>query len=486
MLILKPSRIAAAAAAAVLCALGAVTAAQAAPTTPPGENGSRITLMGLSQQYRFTGGEFDATADAAGNAYIGWLANATPGSASKTVFLCTIKVTKTACSGGTQTIPSKDTVEAADLNLLPGSKSVTMVWFANTAGGQILKSVSQAGAGASSPVKIASAPSNGQLFDAVIGPSGKVWTVSGLVDGTTLDVSAEGSTPPAPPTPPWEVGFAQIAFTGSTAVLVIQQAGSISVPDEYASLTGGKWSAFKPLTGTESAGYAPGLTETSAGLRVVAVSQPDFYHPVVASWQNGSFGPAKLFGDNNDCAPNSAATTTDASGRLADITNECGQITVDNFPRTTKASIVRFAAGGDVVGSTPRIATLPSGRGWAVFALDSASSEFDQLIADPVLLPALRTKVTGDSTGGDVTVTGPVSCLPVVSTTVAVSGAPASGWHTTGTTLTLGGKTQGSSLNGAALTPGNSYILAGTASFADGSKKATATASLTFKACPAP
>ena len=159
---------------------------------------------------------------------------------------------------------------------------------------------------------------------------------------------------------------------------------------------------------------------------------------------------------------------------------------MDNFPRTTKAAIARFAAGDDVVGSTPRIATLPSGRGWAVFALDNASSDFDKLVAAPVLLPALHTKVTGDSTGGDATVTGPVSCLPVVSTTVAVSAAPASGWHTTSTSLTLDGKTQAGSLDGATLTPGKSYTLAGTASFADGSKKQTATANLTFKACPAP
>jgi hypothetical protein len=476
----------------MVCALGAFTAAQAGPTgqagpaTPPGENGPRLTLMGTSAQYRFTGGEFDATADAAGNTYLGWLANTTPGSASKAVHLCTIKLAKAACSGGTQTIPSEDMVEAADLNLLPGSNSVTMVWFANTAGGEVLKSVSQAGAKASSPVKIAPAPANGQLFDAVIGPSGHVWMVSGEDDGTTIDVDAEGSTPPSPPTAPWEVGFAQIAFTGSTAVLVIQQAGSISVPDEYSSLTGSKWSAFKPLTGTESGGYAPGLTTTSSGLRVVTVSQPDFYHPVVASWQNGKFGPAKLLGDSNDCAPNSAATTTDASGRLADITNECGQITIDNLPRTTKAAVVRFAAGDDVVGSTPRIATLPSGRGWALFALDNTMNDFDTLVAAPVLLPALRTNLTGDSTAGDVTVTGPVSCLPVVSTTVAVSAAPASGWHTTSTSLTLGGKTQPASLDGATLTPGKSYTLAGTASFADGSKKQTATVNLTFKACPAP
>jgi hypothetical protein len=373
----------------------------------------------------------------------------------------------------------------ADLRLLAGSKSVTMVWFANTAGGEVLKSESQAGAKASSPVKIASAPANGELFDATIGPSGHVWTVTGDDAGNELGVHAEGSTPPSPHAP-WPVGFARLAFTGRTAVLVIQQAGTISSPVDYASLTGNKWSAFKPLTGTWSAGYAPGLTTTPAGLRVVTVSAPDFYHPVVASWNGGSFGPAKLIGDTNNCAPNSAETTTDASGRLADITNECGQITIDNLPRTTKAAVVRFAAGRDVVGSTPRIATLPSGRGWAVFALQEEPSGFDELIAAPVLLPALRTKVTGDSAGGDVTVTGPVSCLPVVSTTVAVSAAPASGWHTTSTSLTLGGKKQAGSLDGATLTPGKSYTLTGTASFADGSKKQTATANLTFKACPAP
>ncbi|HEY2579780.1 MAG TPA: hypothetical protein VGI74_26000 [Streptosporangiaceae bacterium] len=135
---------------------------------------------------------------------------------------------------------------------------------------------------------------------------------------------------------------------------------------------------------------------------------------------------------------------------------------------------------------TPELATLPSGRPWAVFAVQNSTSGFHELMAVPLLLPALHTQVTGRSTGGSATVTGPVSCMPVVDTPVSVSAAPASGWHTTSTALTLNGKAQGGTLHGASLNPGQSYTLTGTAKFADGGKTGSATAKLTFKACPAP
>lgn len=63
--------------------------------------------------------------------------------------------------------------------------------------------------------------------------------------------------------------------------------------------------------------------------------------------------------------------------------------------------------------------------------------------------------------------------------------APASGWHVVSTSLALNGKAQSDTLAGASLDPGQTYTLAATAKFADGSKTQSATANLSFKACPA-
>jgi hypothetical protein len=478
---LIPRRTLAVLAAAAVCALGAATAANAAP---PGLNGPKLTLVKLSQQVQFTSDSFDTVADSAGDTYIGWLANTAPGSTTRAIYLCTLKPQKSTCSGGVQTIQSKTLETASDLELLAGSKSVTMVWYVNSPSkGTIYKSAAQAGGKPSSPAAIATAPANGELFDAVIGPSGHIWTVSGDDAGDNLTVSAEGSSPPSP-TQPWGAGFARLAFSGNTAVLAIQEAGSITVPVSYASLTNGTWSAFQSLTGTWSAGYGPGLTKTSSGLRLVTASPS--YIPVAAAWTGSAFGPAKPIGNSGTCAPDSAETTTDLSGRLADVTNECNKITVDNLQHTTKAATVRFDPNGTVAGGTPEVATLPSGRAWVVYAIQTPQSDYDELIAAPVLLPTLHTHVSSTTAAGSVTVTGPVSCLPVIDTSVGASAAPASGWHVVSTSLTLSGKAQSGTLAGASLKPGQTYTLEAMAKFADGSKKQSATAQLNFKACPAP
>ncbi|HEY1915423.1 MAG TPA: hypothetical protein VGH27_07585 [Streptosporangiaceae bacterium] len=467
--------------AAALCVLGAATAANA---SPPGLNGSKLTLVKVSQQVQFTGGSFDAAADTAGDTYISWIANTTPGGSAKAIYLCTLKPQGDTCSGGIQKYQSTIVDTASDLELLPGSTSVTLVWYVNSpTKGTIYKSVAQAGGKPGAATAIATVPANGEMFDAVMGPSGHIWTVSGDDVGDNLTISAEGSSPPSP-AQPFAAGYARLAFSGNTAVLAIQQGGSITVPISYASLTGSKWSAFQSLAGTWSGGYGPGLTTTASGLRIVTASPS--YVPVAASWNGTAFGPIAPIGNPGTCAPSSAETRTDASGRLADVTNECGKITVDNLQNTTKAATVRFDAGGTVAGSIPEIATLPSGRAWVVYAIQTPQSDYHELLAAPVLLPTRSKNITTTGTAGSVTVNGPVSCLPVIDTSVGVSAAWASGWHVTSTSLTLDGAAQSGTLAGASLKPGKSYTLAGTAKFADGSKTQSATANLTFKACPAP
>jgi hypothetical protein len=281
------------------------------------------------------------------------------------------------------------------------------------------------------------------------------------------------------------VGYAQLAFAGGTAVIAVQKAGSLSTPVDYAWDAGGSWTALRPLSGTWSVGYAPGLTQTAAGLRLVTATADASYKPVVSRWTGHGFSGTTPIGDTNNCAPNSAETGSDPSGRLTDVTNECGSITVDNMPTSSRAAIFRFPAKGTVAGSGPELATLGSGRGWVVYALQN-ETDYDQLVAIPVLLPALTSTVATSSLAGVARVTGPVSCLPVVTTPVAVAAASAGHWQVLSKALTLSGKSQGSVLNGARLRPSASYKLVGTVTFGDGQRRLTVKAVLDFKACPAP
>jgi hypothetical protein len=120
-----------------------------------------------------------------------------------------------------------------------------------------------------------------------------------------------------------------------------------------------------------------------------------------------------------------------------------------------------------------------------VYALQNETG-YDQLLAVPVLLPALTSTVSKSSVAGVARVSGPVSCLPVVTTPVAVAAASTGHWQVLSKALTLSGKSQGSVLNGALLRPGASYKLVGSVTFGDGQRRLTVKAVLAFKACPAP
>ena len=67
---------------------------------------------------------------------------------------------------------------------------------------------------------------------------------------------------------------------------------------------------------------------------------------------------------------------------------------------------------------------------------------------------------------------------------MSVAGHPASGWKVSARQVTLGGKKVGASINGAALTAGKTYKLAGTVTFAQGGSRSKVKATLTFRSCP--
>jgi hypothetical protein len=378
--------------------------------------------------------------------------------------------------------------------LATGPGTAMLVWFHDTAAsdttstGGKLATATYAGGVLSAPVDQADAPSHGALLDVVRDPVGAIWVALSKGAATPGDFAKvqvrQGlAGTPDDRTAPWPVDDAWLAFSGSTPVLAISRYGSISEPIRYASAPGGSWSSFAPVPNTWNVGGA-GLVRTSRGVRLVASEGNAGYRPVVSAFANGAFGTPRLTGDTSSCAPSSHDLVTDASGRLADVGNECGKITVANLPATTKAALVRFSSGDTVAGGPPQITTTGRGAGWVAFG--TLSSTATKLKVVPIMLPALTTSKGKSAAAGKVTVRGPVSCLPAVQTPVGVRAKPASGWKVKSRSLKLDGTAvSGASINGGSLAAGSSHTLSGVAKFSrPGHSTATVKTSLSFKACP--
>jgi hypothetical protein len=207
-------------------------------------------------------------------------------------------------------------------------------------------------------------------------------------------------------------------------VLGIDKDGAISDPVSFASKrAGGTWSAFRKVAHTWTSDANFGLARTPRGVRLVATVDNASYRPVVSRWTGAGFSRPSLTGDTNNCSPSSHDPVADASGRLADVSTECSDLTIANLPGTTRAAIVRFNVHGTFAGGSPQLTTAPSGRGWVAWSIESSVS--NKLLAAPVLLPG-RDVTVHKSAGGDrVALTGPASCLPPVGVHVGVTGSPA-------------------------------------------------------------
>jgi len=285
---------------------------------------------------------------------------------------------------------------------------------------------------------------------------------------------------------PYMPGSAQLAFAGSTAVLAIQQAGMITQPISYASEQGGRWTAFKQLANTWTGAANLGLAQTTSGVRVLASVDNSDYSPVVSRWTGSSFSPPQLTGDKGSCAPSSHDPVADASGRMADISNECEDLAVANLTDTLHAAVVRFPSGGTIGGAAPQLATAPRGHGWAVWSIE-ATTGGDNLLAGPVLLPGRDVSAQATGQSNQVKLTGPASCLPPVGIAVKAAGTPAAGWTVTSSSLALDGTAlSGTTLDGSALTAGTSHTLTGTVTFTKGGTHLPVTATLKFTSCPNP
>ncbi|MGD0084451.1 MAG: hypothetical protein ABSD78_14830 [Acidimicrobiales bacterium] len=467
---------------AVACMASAATTADASPTVSPGPTTSPVTL---TTGYTLSG--YDVATSTSGTAYIGWIANTSKSNgATRAVHLCEVKPGTTSCSGGVQVVDALGDSSAEGLRVLVHSSGkVALVWFYEDVSGGHIGLASTSSTGTLQPaIDVGGAPKDGQLLDAEIAPDDSVWTVAGPSSGNGIQVRPGGGTAAKNVSTPYSVGFAELAFTGTTPVIATQEAGSITQPAGYTYESRGSWSAVHNVAQTWTGGARVGLAETRYGLRLIASVDNSSYQPVVAAWTGAGFSKPTETGDHNPCGPRSHDTVADASGRLADISYECTDIAVTNLPDTRHAAVVRFSAGGTINATDPRLATTPRGHAFAVWSVAAGAS--DRLLLVPVLLPDLSTTTTEDSSAGSVSVTGPVSCLPADDIGVGVEGKPAKNWHVHQQWLTLGAETVHSPLAGASLTAGKTYTLTGHVTFTDGNANKSVTAAHTFRACPAP
>jgi hypothetical protein len=469
-------------------------ASQAASPDKPGLVGPRVVLQDHAS---FSG--YDAGTDAAGNTYIGWIGdNDANDNANREVYLCTLPPGAEACSGGIQAIPSLDISGSADLRLLvtPGGL-VTLVWFHDHfpaaydgRDGRIAIATSQSGGPLTPATDVATAPSNGELLDAELGPGGALWTIAAVGAGTSSMEVREGvANAPVNVALPYSPGVAELAFSGTQPVIAVTKDAAITSPVGYISGSGAGFTGVGSAPATWTGGANIGLVGTPSGVRLIASENDAGYWPVIAQWTGSAFAKPHLTGDKRDCAPSTHDLNTDASGRLVDISNECGNMTVANLPGTTVASTLQFPAGGIPADGIPQIATTPRGHGVVVWSVEDASGpDGNRLYFSRLLLPGLDTSVAKRSSAGRVTVTGPVSCLPASTIAVAVKGAPVAGWRVSSASLSFGGKKLAAktTLDGAKLTGGKLYLLSGHVVFSHGGHQSTVTESLKFRSCNNP
>ncbi len=459
----------------------AVRAARAAAR--PGLAGPIITLENNAE---FSG--LDAATDKSGRTYIGWIAD--NGVDLRHVHLCVLPPGARKCAGGVKTVAGPGSASAAGLTVLVTAGGlVTLVWQHTTdasesgpQGDEIATATFQNGT-LSGPSDLATAPSFGAMLDATLGPNNSIWVVGEPSSDKGLQVRPGLDSKAVNLKTPWEVGGARIRFGGSTGVIAIQKAGAISENIAFSIIRNGSFGKFSKLAHTWTADGNIGLTNSSSGLRLV-VSEPNAsYHPESWSFTGSGFGRPTLTGDFNNCQPTDHDLVSDASGRVADVSEECEDVAVVNMADTRHSGVARFSIhNGTFAGGTLQITTTPRGKGWVVWGEESTAG--NKLLAAPVLLPGQTVTVSKTARSNHLTLSGPASCLPPVGIKVGVRGKPAKNWHVSGSTLKLGNSVlHSTTLNGGSLVPGKVYTLTGTVHFTGSGAHVTLTASLKFRSC---
>jgi hypothetical protein len=483
------SRLGTAAVTAVLIATGFVVASpgsSAAARHAQAVSSKRVTLA-TGQVF----GNYDVAADAAGNAYIGWISSSSTESAP-TVHLCKLPPSANSCVGGVQTTSALSASSAQGLRVLttPSGGKVTLLWFHNgptsqtsDEGGEIAEATAAHGLNLSTATDVADAPSNGSLLDAEFGPKFSIWTIaSPPLPDQTLEVHPGLSAAHTNVNAPFAASGAQLAFTKGKPIMAIDKDGAVTVAAQYSTGSAtGSFGSFHPVAGTWTNALSV-LKGTAHGVRLIATSGPNAYHPAIAKWNGHGFGRPALTADHNNCGPSTHDASTDPSGRLLDVSNECGQITVANYVNDDTAAIHRFAGGTTTF--TPQIAAGARGIATVVWSTQKEGTFGDALHVLRVPLPDTTHSVLKHGKGGKISLIGPTTCLPPVLVHAKLGANPAKHWAIRSRTLKLGSHAvKKNRINGATLAPGKSYTLHGTVVFGKGSARDTLKATLTFATC---
>ena len=393
----------------LLAAIGAVSCALALATAPPagavthpaGSIGSSIVIARAADLI----GDYDVAANSAGTAYIGWITNS--GSPDfRQVHLCTLPVAARTCSGGVQTIPAGGST-ATDLRvLLTSSGTVLLVWFRDgdhaldgPQGGEIAEATAASGLHLTAATAVASAPSHGELLDAELSPGGSLYTVAYSGVGTTaVQVRSAPSSPYVTLHSHYSIGEGQLAFAGNTPVLAITKYGAVSTPAGWtARASNGSWSAFANVAATWTTGGLT-LVRTAHGTRLITGINDASYHPVLAAWNGHGFNRRVGTVDKSNCGPSSHDGTTDASGRLLDVSWECNDVTIANYADGAHAALTRIHVPGTPT-ATPQIGSGRRGIATVAWSNENAKGGSDLHVSRVRLATATRT-VHGHATGG--------------------------------------------------------------------------------------
>ena len=182
--------------------IGTTTAtAQAASAAKPGPIGPRVVLQ---DQGAFTG--FDVAYDAAETAYIGWIGSVNTNNAERQVHLCTVRPNTSVCAGGAQTISAIGDSTASGLRVLvtPGG-AATLIWYREAVvpafqgrDGRIAEATSQSGGALTPAADVEDAPSNGEMYDAVVAPDGSLWTATETATTNAFELARASAVPRRP------------------------------------------------------------------------------------------------------------------------------------------------------------------------------------------------------------------------------------------------------------------------------------------------
>jgi hypothetical protein len=477
-------------------AFGAASPASAASRSKAGRSGPAITL---GHHVSMTSDTADIAIDKNNTAYVSWISEvAGENDGERTIKLCVLPSGARACKGGIQTTDALGDSSAADLQVLIVNGTPTIFWIYDTleAGtnpeGAAVAAATVTPTGVLNPgVVVTAAPSHDSLLDVAVAPNGQIWTITyGSALDTFFEVREGLTATPVTVHTPFYIERAQVAWDHGKAIIAIAKGGStIGEPAFYSASSGTTFPAFKSVKNTWTVGTDVGLVKAGSHVRLVAAVGNASYEPAVATWTGSSFTKAKSNGDHGSHGkyPGSHDVNTDPSGRMVDAEDENGVIAVSNYANDKTAAVYRFSTGGTDAGPQPQIATTSRGNGWVLWAVeDSASGGYgDFLRVVPIRLSDTHQTAQKHGKHGRVTLTGPSSCLPAVSISDHVKGAPKHGWKVTKKTVKLAGNTIGGTVNGAALTGGKTYHLTGTVVFTSKSSGAhsSATATLKFKSC---